>query len=169
MYVVRGEKTRFTRLILLCGCLLLLLSACQNSSGSLTAQNTNKLAALATATQTETSSIPIQLPDHPGITPTQGSNQGMSPGSVPAGSGGVPAAFPHYFSFGVMNGPGNASLLDTMRSQNGTAYAFRYQYLSAGVNTHAGWETWNTPAGVKEEIRREGETRYDARFPQSRE
>jgi hypothetical protein len=46
-----------------------------------------------------------------------------------------------------MNSPGNAPLLATMRSQNGTAYAFRYQYLSAGVNTHAGWETWNTPTG----------------------
>ncbi|HYL43178.1 MAG TPA: hypothetical protein VEU97_07325 [Ktedonobacteraceae bacterium] len=86
--------------------------------------------------------MPIQLPGHPRITPTQASNQG-----IPPTSGGVPAAFPRYFSFGVMNGPGNASLLATMRSQNGTAYAFRYQYLSAGVNTHAGWETWNTPTG----------------------
>jgi hypothetical protein len=147
MYVVRGEKTRFTRLIFLCSCLLLLVSACQNSAGSPTAQNTSKSAALATVTQTGTSSIPIRLPSHTGTTPTHGSNQGTSPVSVPSGSGGIPAAFPHYFSFGVMNGPGNASLLDSMRSQNGTAYAFRYQYLSAGVNTHAGWETWNTPTG----------------------
>ena len=142
MYIVRNEKTRFTRLIFLCSCLLLLVSACQNSSGSHPTQNANEPAALATATQTGTSSMPIQLPGHPGITPTQGSNQ-----SMPPGSGGIPAAFPRYFSFGVMNSPGNASLLATMRSQNGTAYAFRYQYLSAGVNTHSGWETWNTPTG----------------------
>jgi len=137
MYVVRGEKTRFTRLVFLWSCLLLLVSACQNSAGSPTAQNTHTSTALATATQTGTSSIPIRLPSHAGITPTQGSNHGTSPGLVPSGSGGIPAAFPHYFSFGVMNSPGNASLLDTMRSQNGTAYAFRYQYLSNGVNTHA--------------------------------
>jgi hypothetical protein len=104
MYVVRGEKTRFTRLVFLWSCLLLLVSACQNSAGSPTAQNTHTSAALATTTQTGTSSISIRLPSHVSITPTQGT----SPGLVPGGSGGIPAAFPHYFSFGVMNGPGNA-------------------------------------------------------------
>lgn len=46
-----------------------------------------------------------------------------------------------------MSAPGEASLLDAQRSQNGTAYAFRYQYLAGGVNTKAGWETWNQPTG----------------------
>ena len=52
-----------------------------------------------------------------------------------------------YFSFGVVNAPGDATLLDAMRSQNGTFFAFRYQYLAGGVNTGSGWETWNTPSG----------------------
>ena len=59
----------------------------------------------------------------------------------------IPVAFPPYFSFGVMNAPGNASLLDAMRRQNDTSFAFRYQYLTGGVNTGHGWETWNLPPG----------------------
>jgi hypothetical protein len=35
-----------------------------------------------------------------------------------------------------------------MRSQNGAAFDYRYQYLSAGVNTGHGWETWNAPTGA---------------------
>lgn len=46
-----------------------------------------------------------------------------------------------------MSAPGAAAALDAQRSQNGTAYAFRYQYLAGGVNTKSGWETWNQPAG----------------------
>jgi len=54
---------------------------------------------------------------------------------------------PRYFSFGISNSPGAVSALDDQRSQNGTAFAFRYQYLTGGVNTSQGWETWNQPAG----------------------
>src|SRR5258708_13676174 len=97
MYVVRGEKTRFTRLVFLWSCLLLLVSACQNSAGSPTAQNTHTSTALATATQTRTSSISIRLPSHAGITPTQGSNQGTSAGLVTRGSQVFPTALHHYF------------------------------------------------------------------------
>src|SRR5260370_39673848 len=62
-------------------------------------------------------------------------------------SGSSPAAFPRYFSFGVMSPPGGTAALDDMRSRNGAAFAFRYQYLTGGVNTNHGWETWNQPAG----------------------
>ena len=30
---------------------------------------------------------------------------------------------------------------------SGVPWRYRYQYLSAGVNTNNGWETWNSPAG----------------------
>ncbi len=33
-------------------------------------------------------------------------------------------------------------------TSSGVAWKYRYQYLSAGVNTGNGWETWNTPAGA---------------------
>ncbi len=72
---------------------------------------------------------------------------GAPPGPVPSGAGTIPAAFPHYFSFGVMSSPGGAGDLDSMRSSNGATFAFRYQYLSGGTNTGHGWETWNQPAG----------------------
>jgi hypothetical protein len=54
---------------------------------------------------------------------------------------------PRYFSFGISNSPGAVSMLDDQHSQNGTAFAFRYQYLTGGVNTGQGWQTWNQPAG----------------------
>ncbi len=59
----------------------------------------------------------------------------------------LPAAFPRYFSFGVMSPPATASSLDEMRSTNGAAFTFRYQYLTGGVNTNRGWETWQSPRG----------------------
>lgn len=59
-----------------------------------------------------------------------------------------PAGIPRYFSFGVMNAPGDVTLLNDMRAHNGTAWDFRYQYLAGGVNTGQGWETWNSPTGA---------------------
>ena len=53
-----------------------------------------------------------------------------------------------HFAFGVDNAPGAVSYLNDMRSTNGAAFDYRYQYLSAGVNTGHGWETWNSPAGA---------------------
>src|SRR5215472_614137 len=64
------------------------------------------------------------------------------------GAGRVPAGLPAHFSFGIMDGPGDTPLLDSMRAQNGTAWDYRYQYLAGGVNTGAGWSTWNQPAGA---------------------
>lgn len=60
----------------------------------------------------------------------------------------VPAGIPSHFSFGLMNTPSNISLMNDMRSRNGTAWNFRYQYLAGGVNTGHGWETWNQPSGA---------------------
>lgn len=54
----------------------------------------------------------------------------------------------HHFAFGVDNAPGAVQYLNDMRTTNGAAFDYRYQYLSAGVNTGHGWETWNSPAGA---------------------
>ena len=56
----------------------------------------------------------------------------IAPRSVPAG-----------FNFGLTNGPGKV----TWMTSSGAPWAYRYTYLSAGVNTGHGWETWNTPPG----------------------
>jgi hypothetical protein len=76
-----------------------------------------------------------------------------SAGQVPTGPStqtqtlSLPSGMPTHFAFGVMNGPGDVALLNDMRTHNGTAWDFRYQYLSCGVNTSAGWATWNQPEG----------------------
>ncbi|HEY7124533.1 MAG TPA: hypothetical protein VH540_11320 [Ktedonobacterales bacterium] len=72
----------------------------------------------------------------PGKTPTPGPTYPP----VPPGA--------HHFAFGVDNQPGSVQYLNTMRSQNGAAFDYRYQYLAGGVNTGHGWETWNSPAGA---------------------
>src|SRR5438128_3731240 len=46
-------------------------------------------------------------------------------------------------SFGLSSEP-NAL---TWMTSSGVPWTYRYTYLSAGVNTGNGWETWNTPAG----------------------
>jgi hypothetical protein len=72
-------------------------------------------------------------PTAPGVTPTV-------PPKQPAGT--------NHFAFGVDNHPGDVPYMNAMRSQNGAAFDYRYQYLGGGVNTGGGWETWNTPAGA---------------------
>src|SRR6478672_7936879 len=47
----------------------------------------------------------------------------------------VPAGLPAHFSFGLMSAPGTSGAMNDMRTRNGTKWDFRYQYLSAGVNT----------------------------------
>ena len=116
-----------------CLWLLLLLASCQNSSGP----SVGKGSSLATPAKT-TGGIVIHVPSLPTSFPSA---------PVPSGSGTIPSGFPRSFSFGVVNAPGGTSALDTMRNQNGTVFAFRYQYVSGGVNTGRGWETWNQPAG----------------------
>src|SRR5438309_1200572 len=46
--------------------------------------------------------------------------------------------------FGLASPPGDFSWLQT----SGVPWKYRYTYLSAGVNTSSGWETWNTPSGA---------------------
>ncbi|MGH2514319.1 MAG: hypothetical protein ACRDHP_01560 [Ktedonobacterales bacterium] len=70
-----------------------------------------------------------------------------APAPAHAASSTLPAGMPTHFSFGLMDAPGDTGALDNMRTTNGTAWDFRYQYLSAGVNTGNGWATWNSPAG----------------------
>jgi hypothetical protein len=60
-------------------------------------------------------------------------------------SGALPAGMPTHFSFGVESGLHGTTDLNAMRTGNGTAWEARYQYLAAGVNTGAGWQTWEQP------------------------
>ena len=46
--------------------------------------------------------------------------------------------------FGLANDPTQLSWM----TATGAPWKYRYQYLSAGVNTGHGWETWNSPAGA---------------------
>src|SRR5947208_11794503 len=50
---------------------------------------------------------------------------------------------PAGLNFGLGNDPGDLLWM----TSSGVPWKFRYTYLSAGVNTGNGWETWNTPAG----------------------
>ena len=149
MRLQRGAKPAQHLLAGICAVILCLVSACGGSPARLTnsVQPAKTRTPLAQTTSTANPGVSIDIPRQnttPEISPTSGVAH-RTP--VPSGSGGVPAAFPRYFSFGVMNPPGAASDLDQMRSQNGAAFAFRYQYLTGGVNTGKGWETWNQPAG----------------------
>src|SRR5207248_4684677 len=51
----------------------------------------------------------------------------------------LPAGLPGHFAFGVNASPG-----DTWMPQTGIAWDYRMQYLTGGVNTGQGWETWNS-------------------------
>jgi len=143
MNVDRPTGFQVLKVVTLSTVLLLVISACQNGQGT-----APKGRGTATASATGTISYFILAHHNVIATATQGAySPGSPPGPVPTGSGNVPAAFPHYVSFGVMSAPGAAAALDAMRSQNGATFAFRYQYLAGGVNTKSGWETWNQPAG----------------------
>ena len=50
----------------------------------------------------------------------------------------LPISWPHHLALGLTDPPGDATTL--------VAHApldMRYQYLAGGVNTGAGWATWN--------------------------
>ncbi|HEU5227247.1 MAG TPA: hypothetical protein VFU49_05490 [Ktedonobacteraceae bacterium] len=138
----RFRRWRKTLVALILMGVVLLISSCGSSSG-------DPYANLPYNYLTPTSS-PVSSAHYGGGTlPAQPTAIASPPGSSIAagGVGGIPAAFPRYFSFGVMNAPGAVAALDNMRQTNGAAFTFRYQYLSGGVNTGHGWETWNQPAG----------------------
>jgi hypothetical protein len=59
-------------------------------------------------------------------------------------SAAAPALPQDRLHFGLANDP---SSLGWMTS-SGVPWRYRYAYLSAGVNTGKGWETWNSPAGA---------------------
>src|SRR6266852_295356 len=46
--------------------------------------------------------------------------------------------------FGLANGPSDLGWMTSSL----VPWRYRYQYLSAGVNTGNGWETWNSPTGA---------------------
>jgi hypothetical protein len=61
-------------------------------------------------------------------------------GHVLAGAAALPADRLH---IGLANGPSDIGWM----TSSGVPWRYRYQYLSAGVNTGHGWETWNSPPG----------------------
>lgn len=77
-----------------------------------------------------------------------GGGSGNSGSSAPApgtetGGGGsdLPPGLPTHFGFGLAN------FDRTWLTASGSPWDYRYQYLAGGVNTGAGWATWNSPAG----------------------
>jgi hypothetical protein len=68
---------------------------------------------------------------------------------LPSRATGVHAATPaplpsSRLEFGLANSPSDLSWM----TSSGVPWKYRYQYLSAGVNTGHGWETWNSPPGA---------------------
>jgi hypothetical protein len=57
----------------------------------------------------------------------------------------APAPLPNdRLHFGLANQPTDLGWM----TSSGVPWRYRYQYLSAGVNTGSGWETWNSPTGA---------------------
>src|SRR3954469_17309512 len=52
---------------------------------------------------------------------------------------------PGHFGIGVSAEPDSTGL-DGWMPNSGIAWDYAYQYLSGGVNTGSGWETWNEKA-----------------------
>src|SRR5438270_6912460 len=93
----RGKVLAYLNTMLIC--LLFLLSACGNANSSISKQDGASASGASGGSQT------LQLAPH-------STTQTRQPGAPPSGSGSIPAAFPRYFSFGVMSSPGTASSLD---------------------------------------------------------
>ncbi|HEV2237981.1 MAG TPA: hypothetical protein VGR57_15075 [Ktedonobacterales bacterium] len=104
---------------------------------------------LAGCDTTTTGSRPGAVTKTPAIHATTPSATRASTTTPPTGAlpGALPAGLPDHFAFGLMNGPSDVALMNDMRTNNGAAWDFRYQYLAGGVNTGQGWETWNIPSG----------------------
>src|SRR5205814_1227905 len=72
-------------------------------------------------------------------------NLGVAHAAAPSQAAAVAAALPQTrLEFGVANDPGNLGWM----TASGVPWGYRYQYLSAGVNTNQGWETWTSPTGA---------------------
>jgi len=61
----------------------------------------------------------------------------------PRGGGQLLNALPSGFNFGLVNLPSDLTWMTT----SGVPWTYRYTYLSGGVNTTHGWETWDAPPG----------------------
>ena len=132
MYQCKTKRCNVTVLVLLYLAILLFASACDNTyAKGASDQATSKPQGTVGATS-------VAVTRHTNTNSKYNSNASVAS---------MPSAFPPYLSFGVMSNPGGTTTLDTMRSTTGAVYAFRYQYLTGGVNTGHGWETWNKPAG----------------------
>ena len=59
------------------------------------------------------------------------------------GKGSLPAGLPARFGLGLASNPTELGWMST----SGVPWDYRSQYLSGGVNSGAGWSTWNAPAG----------------------
>src|SRR5581483_10583669 len=111
MRVQRDVKPQAKVFACMCVALLLLLTACQNGTGQSSDNAIPRIPAQIQQGNIPANSSPIALQIAPhnnghSPTPTTGTyNSGTSPGPVPAGNGQIPAAFPRYFSFGVMSPP----------------------------------------------------------------
>ena len=70
-----------------------------------------------------------------------GSLHGNQP--LQAHAAALPAGLPAHFGIGLTAAP-NASGLTGWMPNSGIPWDYAYAYLSAGVNTGSGWETWNT-------------------------
>lgn len=73
-----------------------------------------------------------------------------APASAPAVSAagaplGSPSGLPSHFGIGLSAAPNTNGIYGWMPN-SGTPWDYAYQYLSGGVNTGTGWETWN-PSG----------------------
>ena len=59
-----------------------------------------------------------------------------------AGRALLPTGLPGHFGFGVAAGPGSDGVTGWMPG-SGVPWDYAYTYLAGGVNTGAGWQTWN--------------------------
>jgi len=72
-----------------------------------------------------------------------GCSRGGGSGGAPPGGSGLPAGLPSHFGLGLSSSPTELSWM----TGSAVPWDYRYQYLAGGVNTGAGWSTWNAPAG----------------------
>jgi hypothetical protein len=61
----------------------------------------------------------------------------------PAFAAPVPSGLPSHFGIGLAASPDNTGIYGWMPN-SGIPFDYAYQYLSGGVNTGNGWETWNS-------------------------
>ena len=175
MHLFRTRRCSSTILVVLHLCILLLVSSCGQATSNEVSSTRQAIGSSTRNGQTNSStSMSVTKQGNTVTTQKNGTTPVVSgstviPGTPIAGSTAIPttgtttgdtsgltpfvadpllvSGIPHYLSFGAMSNPGGTTALDDMRTKNGAAFAFRYQYLTGGVNTGHGWETWNQPAG----------------------